>query len=463
MIRRYVMRITKNSYHTIDITHLSHTGQGLGMLDNLPVIVEQALPGERVEIKLIKLAQSYAVGKLITIIRSSPDRVQPFCDVFRRCGGCSLQHFTYAAQLRAKTAWVKETITTERDYLANVIIHPAIGMDIPRHYRNKAQYPIGQQHGRVALGFYAKRSHAIIEHDICDIQPARMNTIRAVVSEFLETHHISIYDEAQHAGLVRHLMIRAGMRTGEYMVVLVINGHDLPHKSLFINRLLNVIPEIASIILNVNQQDTNVILDDTNRVICGNECITDILGDHTFTISPRSFYQINPVQAEALYRTVLEYAGLHGPEIVVDLFCGIGTISLFLAPHAKMVYGIDIVEDAIHDARNNAAVNGVENAEFLQGEVAQILPLLIEQGITPDVVVVDPPRKGCDAKLLETLIQMRPTRMVYVSCHPKTLVRDLCFLAENGFNVTEIQPVDMFPHTTHVECVAKIVHCPENF
>jgi 23S rRNA (uracil1939-C5)-methyltransferase len=457
------MPVTKNSYHTIEITHLSHTGQGQGMLDNLPVIVEYALSGEQVEIKIIKVASSYAVGKLISVIQPSPDRIHPFCDVFTRCGGCSLQHLTYTAQLRAKTVWVKKTIA-EHAHLANVIIHPAIGMDVPRRYRNKAQYPIERQHGQVVLGFYAKRSHTIIEHSVCDIQPEHINTICSVVREFLDTDNISIYDETRHIGLVRHLMLRTGMKTGDMMIVLVINGHVLPHKSLFVKRILDVFPEVTSIVLNINQQDTNAILGDINRVLYGKDRITDILGEHTFEISPRSFYQVNPVQTETLYRTVLKYTGLHKvsleksvPEAcVVDLFCGIGTMTLSLVPYATRVYGIDVVEDAILDARRNANINGVEHAEFRRGKAEHVLPEMVRQGISADIVIVDPPRKGCEPNLLDALIRMRPARMVYVSCYPKTLARDLHYLAKHGFNVIEIQPVDMFPHTTHVECVAKI-------
>lgn len=448
-------RLVKNSYHTITITGMTSEGLGTGILEGIPVIVKKALPGELVNIKIIKITPTLAIGKLIEIINPAADRVDPFCKIFSRCGGCSLQHLGYESQVRFKTERVRELAGTAAAF-TNIIIHKTLGMDTPLHYRNKALYPVGQKGGAPVLGFYANRSHDIVEHSTCDIQPEIVNTIRAAVRDFLLTYKISLYDETRHVGLARHLMVRASVKTGEIMVVLVINGSHLPRQALFVKQLTTKVPGITSIILNSNLEDTNAILGETNRVLYGKSVITDILGDLRFEVSPGSFYQVNPAQTEVLYRKVLEYAELSETETVVDLYCGIGTISLFLASHANKMYGVEIVEEAVQDAIRNAHVNGITNADFFQGAAEDGLPRMIQQGVTPDVVLVDPPRKGCGERVLETLCHIRPKRLIYVSCDPKTLIRDLDFLAAHGFHVAEIQPVDMFPHTTHVECIARL-------
>ena len=358
----------------------------------------------------------------------------------------------YAAQLEFKTELVKDNLK-RIGKLENVTVHDAIGMNNPLKYRNKAQYPVGMIKDELAIGFYAKRSHDIIRNDECGIQDENSDRVKSVVQEFILRYGISAYDEVNRTGLVRHVVTRTGFKTGEVMAVIVINGEDLPHQRELVDMLVEKVPGIKSVFLNENTQNTNVILGSRNIKIFGQDTITDYIGKYKFNISPLSFYQVNPFQTEVLYNKALEYAGLTGEETVFDLYCGIGTISLFLSEKAKKVYGVEVVEDAIMDARKNAELNGVENVEFIAGESEKVVPELYRQGVRADVVVVDPPRKGCDKTLLETLVGMQPERIVYVSCNPSTLARDLNYLDECGYRTVEVQPVDMFPFTPHVECV----------
>ncbi len=447
--------IVKNSIHTLSISALNDQAQGLGTLEGIPVIVEQTLPGETAEVKIIKVAKTCLVGKLRSVLVPAQERVQPFCPVFNRCGGCRLQHLSYPAQLEFKTNIVREQVSGVQE-LPSVRIHAIIGMDNPFHYRNKALYPVGLRQGKIVMGFYAAHSHEIIEHPSCGIQDARIDRVMAYIRQFLERSRISAYDETQHSGLLRHVLIRVGMRSGEIMVALVVNGRDLPDKKRFIASLTRAMPEIKSLALNCNQEKTNVILGTENRVIFGTDVIRDGLGAFQFDISPSSFYQVNPRQTEVLYRKAVEYAALSGTETVIDLYCGVGTIACFLARQAQQVYGIEAVESAVHDASSNAALNQLNNVEFLQGQAADQLHELAARGVQPEVVVVDPPRKGCEQSVLDAMIAMQPQRIVYVSCAPNTLARDLAYLARHGLQTLEIQPVDLFPHTAHVECVARI-------
>jgi 23S rRNA (uracil1939-C5)-methyltransferase len=444
--------VKKNEIYKIEIGGMTHEGQGVGRIDNFTVFVDGPLKGEEVEIKIIKVNKNYAVGKLLKVIKASPDRLEPECKVYNRCGGCSLQHMSAEAALRFKTELVTENIR-RIGKLQDVIVHDTIGMHTPYNYRNKAQYPVGRLNDGLKVGFYAKKSHDIIDSPVCLLQHNISDKAKLIIKDFLEKNNISIYDEATGKGLARHVMTRTGFNTGEVMVVLVLNGKSLPQQDKLVKLLTDEIPEIKSIVLNVNTMNTNVILGNRNIVVFGEETITDYIGKFKFKISPLSFFQVNPVQTEVLYRKALEYAGLTGQETVFDLYCGIGTISLFLSEKAMKVYGVEVVEEAIRDAKVNAKVNGVENVEFIVGEAEKVIPDMHNRGIKADVVVVDPPRKGCDEVLLETLISMEPERIVYVSCNPATLARDLAFLAERGFKALEVQPVDMFPWTAHVECV----------
>ncbi len=468
--------LVKNNNYIIEITGMTHDGQGVGRINGLAVFVDGALEGEEAEIKIIKINKSYAVGKLINVIKPSSDRATPFCNAYKRCGGCSLQHMDYKAQLAFKTKLVRENL--ERiGGLSGVTVHDTIGMTVPMNYRNKAQFPVAAVNGRVVTGFYAPRSHDVIESEECGIQDVISDRIRKLVGRFIAEKGIPAYDEKTGKGLIRHIVTRVGFNTGEVMVVLVINGSSLPYADELVGILaqtggsgdskegtgdgagcgrddgVGAECSVKSIYLNINTKNTNVILGDTNVLLYGSEAITDMIGKYKFKISPHSFFQVNPVQTEVLYELSLKYAGLNGTETVFDLYCGIGTISLFLSDKAARVIGVEVVEAAINDARENAKNNGVTNTEFYVGEAEKVVPELYDRGMRADVVVLDPPRKGCDESLLQLLADMQPDRIVYVSCNPSTLARDLKFLAGHGFNVIEAQPVDMFPWTGHVECV----------
>ena len=444
--------LEKNKNYNIEITGMTHEGQGVGRINGLAVFVDGVLEGEQAEIKIIKLNKSYAVGKLINILKTSPDRATPFCGAYKRCGGCSLQHMDYKAQLAFKTKLVRDNL--ERiGGISGVIVHDTIGMNVPMNYRNKAQFPVAAVNGSVVTGFYAARSHDVIDSEECGIQDVISDRIRKIVGHFITEKGIPAYDEKTGRGLIRHIMTRVGFNTGEVMVVLVINGSSLPYANELVGLLTCDVPGIKSIYLNINTKSTNVILGDKNILLYGSETIADTIGRYRFKISPHSFFQVNPVQTEVLYGKALEYAGLTGTETVFDLYCGTGTISLFLSEKAAKVIGVEVVEAAISDARENAGINGVTNTEFFVGEAERVVPELYGRGIRADVVVLDPPRKGCDESLLQLLADMQPDRIVYVSCNPATLARDLKFLAGHGFSVIEAQPVDMFPWTGHVECV----------
>ncbi len=447
-----MLALEKNKNYNIEITGMTHEGQGVGRINGLAVFVDGVLEGEQAEIKIIKLNKSYAVGKLINILKTSPDRATPFCGAYKRCGGCSLQHMDYKAQLAFKTKLVRDNL--ERiGGISGVIVHDTIGMNVPMNYRNKAQFPVAAVNGSVVTGFYAARSHDVIDSEECGIQDVISDRIRKIVGHFITEKGIPAYDEKTGRGLIRHIMTRVGFNTGEVMVVLVINGSSLPYANELVGLLTCDVPGIKSIYLNINTKSTNVILGDKNILLYGSETIADTIGRYRFKISPHSFFQVNPVQTEVLYGKALEYAGLTGTETVFDLYCGTGTISLFLSEKAAKVIGVEVVEAAISDARENAGINGVTNTEFFVGEAERVVPELYGRGIRADVVVLDPPRKGCDESLLQLLADMQPDRIVYVSCNPATLARDLKFLAGHGFSVIEAQPVDMFPWTGHVECV----------
>jgi 23S rRNA (uracil1939-C5)-methyltransferase len=450
--------LSKSKIYTVEITGLTHEGQGVGKLDGFVVFVDGALLGEVVDVKIIKQTKSYAVGSVVRLQRPSEKRVEPFCPAFDKCGGCSIQHMSYDAQLEFKTDTVRQNLKRIGG-LDNLQVKNAIGMEQPFHYRNKVQYPVGTCGSDVVIGFYEKGSHNIIESKECNIQPEESNDIRDIVRDFFKANGISIYNEKTGKGFLRHVMVRKGFKTNELMVVLVVNGKKVPKADQLVKLLCDKYENIKSIVVNVNTKNTNIILGDKNTCIYGQEYISDYIGRYKFNISPLSFFQVNPVQTEVLYNKALEYAGLTGNETVFDLYCGIGTISLFLSEKAKKVIGVEIVPDAIADAKRNAELNGILNVEFLVGEAETVIPKLYEEGTRADVVVVDPPRKGCEEGLLKTLVDMQPQRIVYVSCNPSTLARDVKFLCENGFEAKCVQPVDMFPWTGHVEATILMTRC----
>ncbi len=452
-----IIPVEKNEDYKVEIIGIGHEGEGVGKVDNFTVFVKEALPGEIVEAKIIKLTKSYGVGKLLRVIEPSKERREPICGIYKRCGGCQLMHTSYESQLELKRNIVAETVK-RIGKIDDVLVHPTLGMEQPERYRNKVQLPVGGRENDIRIGFYAPRSHEIIDTETCYIQNKSADIVVKFVRQWIKQNNIETYNEETGKGIVRHIMVRRGFKTKEVMVVLVTNGKKLPHTKELVDLITKNVEGIKGIIQNINTKRSNVILGEENITLWGEPFITDYIGDFRFTISPLSFFQVNPIQTEVLYNKALEYAGLTGNEVVFDAYCGTGTISLFLAQKAKKVYGVEIVPQAIENAIENAKVNGIENAEFIVGESEKVIPDMIKKGIKADVVVVDPPRKGCERELLEAIAKMKPERMVYVSCDPGTLARDLGILKELGYTVEEIQPVDMFPMTAHVETCVLLSH-----
>ncbi|USG68329.1 23S rRNA (uracil(1939)-C(5))-methyltransferase RlmD [Brevibacillus ruminantium] len=440
----------------VEITGLSHEGAGVGRVEGYTLFVPKALPQEKVRARVEHVKKNFGFAELLEVVEKSPSRALPPCPIYDRCGGCSLQHLAYEEQLIHKQQIVKDNLRRIGGFKVEgeeaVIVHPTLGMSDPWRYRNKAQVPIGEQDGGLVGGFYAEKSHEIIDMNECLIQhPANDEAVNAV-KEIASQLNITPYDEKNHTGLLRHVVVKVGARTGEVMVVLVTTEAFIPQRDKLVEEIRTRLSGVKSIVHNINPARTNVIFGEKTVTLWGSDVIYDYIGPIKFAISARSFYQVNPAQTEVLYNKTLEYAGATGTETVIDAYCGIGTISLFLAQKSRHVYGVEIVPEAIADANRNAKLNGIENVTFETGPAEVVIPAWKEQGIRPDVIVVDPPRKGCDEALLTTILQMKPQRVVYVSCNPSTLARDLKVLAEL-YEVREVQPVDMFPHTGHVECV----------
>ncbi|MBC8061550.1 MAG: 23S rRNA (uracil(1939)-C(5))-methyltransferase RlmD [Clostridiaceae bacterium] len=448
--------VVKNQEYLIDIKGLGFQGEGVGRIENFTIFVEGALKGETVKVKIVKVNKNFAFGKLIDIVVKSEERVEPKCEIYKRCGGCQLQHLSYKAQLQFKKERVIDCL--ERIAKLNeVIVKDTLGMeDSELRYRNKVQLPIGESHGDGVIGFYAQRSHEIIDMKTCIIQDQVADQALELLRQWINEFNISIYNEETGRGILRHLMVRTGFKTGEVMLVIVTNEEYVPHIKEYVELMQNNIKGLKSMVQNINNKNTNVVLGDKCITLWGTDTISDYIENLKFKISPLSFFQINPVQTEVLYNKVLEFAGLTGDEIVFDAYCGTGTISLFLSEKAKKVYGVEIVPQAIDNAMENTENNNIKNVEFIVGESEKVIPELIAQNIMADVVVVDPPRKGCEKLLLEEIAKMGPKTIVYVSCDPSTLARDLGILKEMGYLVEEVQPVDMFPHTAHVETVVRL-------
>ena len=447
------MDFKKNDVVTVTIEDMGLDGEGIGKVEGFTLFIKDAVIGDVVEAKLMKVKKNYGYARLMKLVTPSPYRVEPKCPVYRQCGGCQIQALDYQEQLKFKERKVRGNLERIGGF-KDIPMEPIMGMDQPYHYRNKAQFPVGtDKNGEIITGFYAGRTHDIIPNTKCYLGVSVNEEILNIVLEFMKQYHVTAYNEATGKGLVRHVLIRTGFTSKEIMVSLVINGRKLPHSEKLVEELVKI-EGMTSITLNVNTKKTNVILGDEVLLLWGETYIKDNIGDIVYQISPLSFYQVNPVQTKKLYETALEYAGVKGEETVWDLYCGIGTISLFLAQKAKQVYGVEIVPQAIEDARRNAKLNGIENAEFYVGKAEEVLPELYEkEGIYADVIVVDPPRKGCDEKCLETIVKMKPERVVYVSCDSATLARDLKYLCGNGYEVRRVRACDMFPMTGHVETV----------
>ena len=447
------MEYRKNDIVTLEIVDCGTDGEGIGKADGFTVFVKDAVIGDTIMAKIMKAKKNYGYGRLMEILKPSPYRVEPVCLSARQCGGCQLQAVSYEEQKVFKEKKLRGHLERIGGF-TEFPMEPLIGMDDPYHYRNKAQFPVGRnKEGRIVTGFYAGRTHAIIENRDCALGIPQNKDVLDRVIAHMEKYNIAPYDEATGKGLVRHIFVRYGFFTGELMVCLIINGQDLPHQRELVEKLCEI-PGMTSISLNMNKKRSNVILGDKVKTIWGKEYITDKIGDISYEISPLSFFQVNPQQTWKLYSKALEYADLHGEETVWDLYCGIGTISLFLAQKAKFVRGVEIVSAAIEDARRNARLNKIDNVEFFVGKAEEVLPREYEKnGVYADVIVVDPPRKGCDEMLLKTILKMQPKRVVYVSCDSATLARDLRFLCDNGYELKKVCGVDQFPQTVHVETV----------
>ena len=443
---------SKNQIITLTIGDITDTGEGIGHADGITVFVNRAIPGDVCSVRILKAKKTYAIGKVEELLEAAPSRIGPECPQAARCGGCQLSYMSYEEQLRLKQKKVQDCIRRIGGF-TDFKVSPIIGMDEPRAYRNKGQFPVGRgADGKTVIGFYTGRTHRIVPTDSCMMLWPGHEAILTAVRSWMEENGAAPYEEETGKGLVRHILMRKGFATGEIAVCLVINGEKIPAGEKLWKKL-SEIPGMVGLSLNVNRANTNVILGDRLIPLFGNPCITDRIGDVSFEISPMSFYQVNPVQTKVLYDTALAFAGLTGSETVWDLYCGIGTISLFLAKAAKQVFGIEIVPEAIENAKKNAAANAITNAEFFVGAAEEVFPKLLSESdrYRADVIVVDPPRKGCDGRLLETMLSMAPSRIVYVSCDPATLARDLKILCEGGYRLVHVQPVDQFPGSVHVE------------
>lgn len=436
----------------MQITGLGSSGEGVGKYEGFTVFVKGALLEEEVRVKIALVKKSYAVGTLLELVRPSAERVEPMCPVYKECGGCQLQHLSYKGQLACKRQQVLDALG--RIGHLDIEVLPVLGAANPWNYRNKMQFPAAQNaEGVLNIGCYATATHSVVDTEACLISKEANNAIMKTVRTWMKHYNISAYDEKTGKGIVRHIMGRVGVHSGEVMAVIITSGYDLPHRAVLVEWLKRYVPGLVSVVQNINKKQTNVVMGTKSRVLFGAESIKDALGSLSFHISAQSFFQVNSEQAEKLYNKALEFAALTGKETVVDVYCGTGTISLYLARHAKKVYGIEIVAPAIENAKKNAEENNCANAEFMCGDAAVELPKLLAGGVRPDVVVVDPPRAGCEQKVLAAICGVQPERVVYVSCNPASLARDLAFMEQHGYKALLAQPVDMFPMTSHVETV----------
>lgn len=436
------------------ITSMGSSGEGVGKYEGFTVFAQGGLPRELVQVYITTVKKTYAMGKVVKVVETSGERVKPLCPVYKECGGCQLQHLSYKGQLEVKRQQVIDAL--ERiGHCKNLTVEPTLGAEYPWHYRNKMQVPVAQGFkGKLAIGCFAQGTHKVINVDNCLIQNEINNNIAQVVRKWMETYKIPALQEDKRTGMVRHIMGRVGVHTGEVMVVLITNQPMVPHMKDLGKMLRQEVPGFTTLVQNINTRHTNVIMGPQNRIIVGPGFIKDKLGDFTFNISPQSFFQVNTKQAEVLYNKALEFAQLTGKENVIDVYCGTGTITLFLAQKAKKALGIEIVPEAIKDAKENARNNKVANADFICDDAAKALPKLVEEGVQPDVIVLDPPRAGCDGAVLEAIAGVKAKRVVYVSCNPASLARDVAILRDKGYRLDKVQPVDMFCASSHVECVA---------
>ncbi len=445
------MIVEKNKEYIVEIIDNGFEGEGIAKINDFTIFIPGAIKGEKVKILIVKVLSSYAFGKILEILEKSENRIEPDCKTYKRCGGCNLRHIKYQETLKLKQNVVQSLV--DKTLKNKIRVKETIGMENPYYYRNKVQYPVGiDKNGKPQIGVFANRSHEIIPIEKCFIQNEKSEEIAKYIFELWNENNYTIYNEETRKGLLRHIVIKTGIKTNQYMCILVVNGQGFNNEKEFASKIVNKYKEITSIIVNSNMKNTNVILGLENRTIFGKGYIEDKLGEYTFKISPLSFYQVNPIQAEKLYNLGIQKANITKDDIVFDLYCGIGTISLFMSKYAKKVYGIEIVEEAIKAAKENAKINNVDNVEFIAGDVEKTLSNIIyDRKIIPDIVMVDPPRRGLDNTSINNILSIKSKRLVYISCNPATLVRDLAKL-EEMYEVKEIVPVDMFPFTSHVEC-----------
>ena len=444
------MQIEKNKEYIVDIIDNGFEGEGIAKIDNFTIFIPNCIKGEKVKILIVKVLKSYAYGKVLEIIEKSEYRKEPDCLTYKRCGGCDLRHVEYVKTLEMKQNAVQSLVNKT---LKNKIhVEKTLGMKEPYFYRNKAQYPVGiDKSGNPVIGVFANRTHEIIPIEECFIQNKQSQKLAKFVLDFIKENNISVYNEKTGKGLIRHIVTKVGIRTNEIMLIIVINGQSIPKEKELVKEVLEKFPNVKTIVKNINKRNTNVIMGNKNINLYGNGFIQDILGDYKFKISPLSFYQVNPIQAEKLYNIGVQEAEISKDDIVFDLYCGIGTISIFMAKFAKKVYGIEIVEEAIKDAKENAKLNNINNTEFIAGDVENILDDLINnKKIIPDVIMIDPPRKGLDNKSVENILKIKSKKIVYISCNPASLVRDLAKL-EEIYDINMIKPIDLFPFSKHCE------------
>lgn len=447
------MTVEKNKEYIVEILDNGYEGEGIAKIDNFTVFIQGAIKGEKCKILIVKVNKNFAYGKIVEILEEAKTRKEADCSTYKRCGGCDLRHIDYAYTLKMKQDIVQNLVT--KGLTNEIEVKPTIGMENPHHYRNKLQYPVGKdKEGNLVMGVFAKRTHEIIPVENCLIQNREAGKIANELLKLLNEEKIKPYDEEKRTGKIRHIVIKIGVHTNEVMCIIVTNEAEIPNEEVVIKKLVSKFPNVKTIVKNINDQNTNVILGKCNVVLYGNGYIQDTLGEYCFNISPMAFYQTNPVQTEVLYNKAIEYANLKQDDVLCDLYCGIGTIGIFASKYVKKVYGIEIVEEAIEAAKENAKMNKVENIEFMEGDVEQVFSKMIaEKKIAPSVIIVDPPRKGLDNTTIATLLKLEVSRLVYVSCNPATMARDLKLLEER-YEVNEIQPVDMFPFTSHVETIS---------
>ena len=447
------MNIQKNQEYIVEIIDNGYEGEGIAKIDNFTIFIPGSIKGEKVKILIVKVLSSHAFGKILEIIEKAEERQNADCTTYKRCGGCNLRHIKYEETLRMKQNAVQSLVNKTLENKLQV--QETVGMENPFHYRNKAQYPLGiGKDAQPIIGVFANRTHEVIPMEQCLIQNPKSEEIAKCILEFIKQNNISIYNEKTGKGLFRHIVIKVGIKTNQIMCILVVNGKSIPKEEQLINELTKKFSQINAIVKNINMKNTNVILGQENINLYGEGYIEDKLGEYTFKISPLSFYQVNPTQAEKLYNLGVEMAQISKDDTVFDLYCGIGTISLFMAKYAKKVYGIEIVKEAVDAAKENALLNRVDNTEFYAGDVEIVLDKLInEQDVKADIVMFDPPRKGLDKNSINNILKIKPKKIVYISCNPATLVRDLAEF-EEIYDVKTIIPVDMFPWTSHVECVS---------